>query len=95
MPVKACRVRSSEACSKTIANRTQTLNQLRTSITGGDTGVQLKSELRALTKEQREEVLQSAGLPIQIPPDHALAMKAGLALPWGKMRVISRYILTH
>lgn len=90
MPVKACRVRSSEACSKTVANRTQTLNQLRTSITGGDSSVQLQSELRALTKEEREKVLKSAGLPIEIPPDHALAMKASLALPWAKMRVISR-----
>jgi len=52
--------------------------------------VQLRSELRALSKEEREELLQSAGLPIEIPPDHALAMKADLALPWAKMRVISR-----
>ena len=90
MPVRACRVRSSEACSKTVSNRTQTLSQLRSSLTGGDESVQLRSELRALSKEKREDILKSAGLPIAIPPDHALAMKADLAIPWGTMREISR-----
>lgn len=90
MPVRACRVKSSKASSKTLSHRTRTLTQLRTSISGGDTSMQLQSELHALSKEEREAVLQEAQLPIQIPPDHALAMKADLALPWAKMRVVSR-----
>lgn len=55
----------------------------------------MKHEIKALTKDEREAVLQEAQLPIQIPPNHALAMKADLALPWSKMRVISRYIHTY
>ncbi len=83
-------MRSSEASPKTITHRTRTLTQLRNTISGGDISVQLRSELRVLTKEEREEVLREAGLPIKIPPDHALAMKADLALPWAKMWSISR-----
>jgi hypothetical protein len=48
-----------------------------------------------LSKEEREDILKSAGLPIGIPPDHALAMKADLAIPWATMREISRYIKSH
>ena len=90
MPVRRCRVKSSEASSKTLSHRTQTLATLRKSLSGGDTAVQLQSELRALSKEERAVVLKEAQLPIEIPPDYALAMKATLALPWAKMRKISR-----
>jgi ribosomal protein L29 len=90
MPVRTCRVKSSEASSKTLTHRTRALTELRTSISGGDTSAQLRAEIKALSKEEREEVLKEAHLPIAIPPDHALAMKADLALPWSKMRVISR-----
>ena len=86
-------MRSSEASSKTVGERTRTLTQLRTSISGGDTSTQLRSELRAMSKEEREAIVREAGLPIEIPPDHALALKADLALPWAKMRKISRYTL--
>ena len=51
---------------------------------------QLQSEMRSLSKEEREEVLQSAHLPVVVPTNHALALKADLALPWSKLRVISR-----
>lgn len=90
MPVRGCRVKSSEASSKTLSRRTQTLSKLRSSISGGDTSAQLLSEMHALTKEEREKVLKEAQLPIEIPPDHALAIKADLGLPWSKMRRISR-----
>ncbi len=91
MPVRGCRVKSSEASSKTLSRRTQTLSQLRMTLSGGDTSTQLQSEIRALTAEERRAVLKDANLPVEIPPDHALAMKADLALPWFKMRQISRY----
>ena len=56
MPVKACRVRSSEASSKTVSHRTKTLTQLRDTISGGDTSLQLRSELQVLSKEERETI---------------------------------------
>ena len=94
MPVRGCRVRSSEASFNTISHRTKTLSQLRDTISGGDTSLQLQSELRVLNKEEREEVLRGVGLPVRIPPAHALALKADLGLPWAKMREISKYAIT-
>ena len=90
MAVTKCRVKTSEASNKTIVRRTRSISQLRTYVSGGDVSVQMRSELQALSKNDREELLREANLPVQIPPDHALAMKADLALPWAKMRVISR-----
>lgn len=87
-------MRSSEASFNTISHRTKTLAQLRDTISGGDTSLQLRSELRVLSKEEREEVLRGVGLPVRIPPAHALALKADLGLPWAKMREISKYVIT-
>ncbi len=88
--MRGCRVSSSEACHRTVTNRTRTISVVREQLSGGDISDQMMSEIKYLTNEEREAVLQEAGLPINIPPDHALAMKADLALPWAKMRVISR-----
>jgi hypothetical protein len=55
MPVRGCRVKSSEASSKTLTQRTRTLTKLRASLSGGDTSIQLKAEMKALSKEEREE----------------------------------------
>ena len=90
MPVRGCRVKSSEASAKTLTHRTRILTDLRSSLSGGDTSVQLQSELRALSKDEREALLQEAHLPIEIPPEHALAMKADLAFSWSSMRKVSR-----
>lgn len=42
---------------------------------GGDSSAQLAAEV---TKVEREALLSEAQLPIRIPPDHALALKADL-----------------
>ena len=90
MAFSQCRVPSSKACSKTLSRRSSQLSQLREVISGGESTVQLQSELSSLTKAEREEVLEGAHLPVVIPADSALALKADLALPWAKLRVISR-----
>ena len=66
------------------------LSDVRDHLSGGDSVAQIRSEVKSLTKEERETLLEEAGLPIKIPPNHALAMKATLALAWAKMRAISR-----
>ena len=48
--------------------------------------------MQSLSKAQREELLGQAGLPIRIPTEQALAMKADLSLPWNKLRVIRRQV---
>ena len=90
MAITQCRVPSSDASSKTLSRRSTQLGHLRKVISGGDVALQLQSEMKALSREEREEVLQSAHLPVVVPTNHALALKADLALPWAKLRVISR-----
>ena len=51
---------------------------------------QMASEIKALTTAERESLLQNAQLPIVIPTDHALAMKADLGIPWNKLRILRR-----
>lgn len=48
-------------------------------ISGGDSVVQLQSEIRCLSLEERQEVLKGANLPVVIPPEHVLAMKSDLS----------------
>lgn len=90
MQVPGCRVPSSEASKTTLLRRSHHLAKARENISGGASIVQLQSEIRCLPKEDRQEILKGANLPITIPTEHVLAMKADLSLPWAKLRVISR-----
>ena len=66
------------------------LSQVRSVVSGGDTRAQFQAEIKSLSNEERKELLGQVGLPVIIPTDHALAMKADLALPWTKLRVLRR-----
>ncbi len=92
MKVPGCRVPSSEASKTTVLRRSHHLAKIRDTISGGASSsvVQLQSEIRCLSKEEREEILKGVNLPITIPPDHVLAMKASLGLPWTKIRSLTR-----
>lgn len=93
MPITSCRVQSSVASRKTVLRRSHQIAELRDVVSGGDSTAQLQSEIRCLSAEERQEVLRDANLPITIPADHALAMKADLALPWAKLRIVRRYTI--
>lgn len=71
--------------------RTAGIGRVRSITSGGDVASQLASEVKSLSKEEREELLREAQLPVVIPTDHALAIKADLCLPWNKLRVLRRY----
>ena len=57
-------------------------------MSGGESTTQMQSEIRCMSKEDRQELLKSAGLPVVIPADHALYLKAELSLPWNKLQHI-------
>ena len=94
MQVAGCRVTSSKASARTLKRRTETFSKVRSIISGRDNMAQLASEIRSLTKAECEELLQDAELPVVIPTEHALAMKADLEIPWNKLRILRRYELT-
>ena len=79
-----------EVCQRTVQRRSQEVQQVRKIIGGDDSALILHQELRSLTKDERSKLLLDAGLTIDIPPEQGLAMKADLAIPWHKLRVIRR-----
>ena len=90
MPVPQSQVKSSEACSKTLQRRSHCLSSIREAVSGGNSTTQFQSEIRCLSREERQQLLHKADLPVVIPTDHALAMKADLCLSWNKLRIIRR-----
>ena len=61
-------------------------------IAGQDSSPILRRELLALDRDKRNQLLRDAGMTIDIPPEQGLAMKADLAIPWNKLRVIRRHV---
>ena len=53
----------------------------------------MQSKIKSLNKEEREDLLKEASLPIKIPTEHVLAIKSDLALSWNKLRIVRRYML--
>lgn len=83
-------VPSSEASRWTVRRRTRDIGRFRSMASVGDSSAQLAAEVRSLSTEEREQLLSQAQLPIHIPPDHALALKADLSIPWNKLRTLRR-----
>ena len=82
---------SGEASARTLHRRSNELQSIRTTISKDASTVQFEAEVKALSQEQ-QQVLKSAGITIDIPPEQGLAMKADLAIPWNRLRIIWRYI---
>ena len=55
-----------------------------------DASAQLQGEIKSLSVEEWKELLGQVGFPVVVPTDYALVMKADLALPWTKLRVLRR-----
>ncbi len=95
MQVLSCRVSTSKASARTVKRRTEVLESVRTIISGSDSSAQLAAEVKVLSQSQREDLLQQVQLPLVIPADHSLAMKADLAIPWAKLRILRRLKLNN
>jgi len=78
---------------KTARNRSKEVAATRTAVSGGAEGTELKDELRAMARLEREALLkESLGkeFKITIPQGDVLAMKADLGETWCKLRKIRR-----
>jgi len=67
-----------------------TINAVRKIVCGGDSSGHLAAEIQALSKSERKDLLRQAQLPVIVPADHALAMKADLAISWTKLSILRR-----
>ena len=62
-------------------------------VTAGSSAAQFSEEARQRSKSERDALLEGlqGGMKVMIPPLESLAMKAGMVLPWSRMRQIRRY----
>ncbi len=88
--VASCRVSSSKASTRTVKRRSEVLESVRDMVSGNDSRTQFAAEVNCLTLSQRQELHQKVQLPLVIPADHTLAMKADLAISWTKLRILRR-----
>ena len=84
------RVPSSKASGRTQRRRRDDIMKRRASISGssGDAEAQLCVEIRTLHKEERQALLREAGIKSCLSATESLAIKAELALPWYRLRVL-------
>ncbi len=88
--VPQCRVTTASASRRTVGRRSDFLSAVRQIASGGDSSEQFAAELQAISKSEREDIIQSAQLSVVVPVDHSLAMKADLGIPWTKLRILRR-----
>lgn len=61
-------------------------------VTGGDGEQQMfEKELRALTNQDRDELMHTFQTPVSLGAQDVLALKASLQIPWNKLRAMRRY----
>ena len=90
------RVDSSEASRRTLKRRSDEIGTIRDLVSKGASADQLQHEIKALTKEEREVLLDQAmvrAATINIPDEEILAFKSDLCFPWSKLRMLKRYTL--
>ena len=69
------------------------MEQVRDVISKGSSVDQLQYELKVLTKEDRQSLLDTASVhdvSTVIPPSEVLAMKSDLSITWSKLRILRR-----
>ena len=95
MRIRSARVTSAVASTRTLRDRTRRLGAMRETVSGGESMVQLSTEVSGLSPECRkkllDELFSTGKFTIQIPPAESLALKCDLQLPWSKLRQMRRY----
>ena len=67
------------------------MQTVRSIISGGESSVLMENEVLTLSDEERKSLLQKAGISnIAIGSAEVLAIKAGMAILWNRMRLLRR-----
>lgn len=70
------------------------MGQLREVISKGSSADQLQHEVKALTKDDRQSLLEQAKIQsftATVSTNDVLAMKADLSIPWNKLRLLRNF----
>ena len=72
-----------------VKTRCTEMQTVRSIISGGESSVLMENEVLTLSDEERKSLLQTAGISnIAIGSAEVLAIKAGMAIPWNRMRLL-------
>ena len=90
MQVTKTKQQTTAACSRTMKMRSSEMQRIRSIVSGGEASALIQKEV---SDEERQCLLATAGISssIKIGPAQVLAIKAGLAIPWNKLRLLRRY----
>ena len=95
MRVTKPRSNTSAVTHRTGHSRSLEINSLLVLASGGEASIQLQDEVRSCNKDERQALLEefhNGGFKVEVTPEHSLAMKAVLTIPWAKLRVIRRLV---
>ena len=65
------------------------MKAIRDTVSKGEPSALFQQELNYLDEAERQQLLQEAGI-VTVNAGQALAMKAGLGIPWRKLRYLRR-----
>ena len=71
------------------------MSHVRDIVSGGEASALLENEIKWLSDEERQQLLVDSGIAMDIckvSADQGLAIKAGLAIPWHKLRILRRSV---
>ncbi|KAL5515747.1 hypothetical protein EMCRGX_G000956 [Ephydatia muelleri] len=89
-----CQKPPTQLSKRTRKRRVLELQRTRNILSGSsdDSGILFEDEVRALSAEQRQQLLHSAGIKLNIEPTQGLAIKSMIGLPWYRLRTLSRWL---
>ena len=90
MRITHARTPTGTASARTMKRRCKEMQMVRDVVSQGESSALLCKELHYLALAERQTLLQEAGLVSTVGAGEALAIKAGLGLPWAKLRMLRR-----
>eukprot|EP00731_Ephydatia_muelleri_P021939 Em0014g530a len=92
MRITHARTPTGTASARTMKRRCKEMQMVRDVVSQGESSAYLCKELHYLALAERQTLLQEAGLVSTVGAGEALAIKAGLGLPWAKLRMLRRWL---
>eukprot|EP00731_Ephydatia_muelleri_P009823 Em0005g409a len=92
--VTKSRQQTTAASSRTLKTRCSEMQMIRSVLSAGEPTALIQREVLTLSDEERRALLDKAGIlsTIEIGAAETLAIKAGLAIPWNKLRLLRRWL---
>ena len=83
----------SQTSLRTRKRRASEVCNARTMLSAESSSLILETELKALSKMEKQQLLLSAGITKEMKPEEGFALKADIGLTWNKLRDLRRYKL--